>query len=227
MTGFRCIILAAGAGSRLRAASAVKPLAVVRGRSLLLRAIDSMAKAGAVAATVVVGYRAGDVIAEAEQAVLPVTIRENPDWENTPNGVSLLAAAEDIVPGTMLAMCDHLISPALLSRLRTGTTGDTALGVDRRLGHPWVDEADVTRVRTSGGRIVDIGKHLLFYDAYDTGAFVIGPALVAALRGLSSPSLSAGISALGDVQAVDVGDAPWLDVDDPRAYRIAESQWPH
>lgn len=224
-----CVILAAGAGSRLRDLFPEKPLARVRGRSLLLRVLDSMRAAGATAATVVVGYHAEKVIAEAANAPVPVTIRHNPDWETTPNGVSLLAAASDIRPGTLLAMCDHLLAPELLQRLRAGARADVALGVDRRIGHPWVDESDVTRVRTEDDngicRIVDIGKNLPRYDAYDTGAFVIGPALVRALRGLPNPSLSAGMAALGTAQAVDIGDASWLDVDDARAFAIAERDW--
>lgn len=190
-----------------------------------MRALDSMAAAGAKSATVVIGYRGAEVAEEAKNGPIPVAIRDNPDWETAPNGVSLLVAAPDIVPGTMLAMCDHLISPTLLTRLRDGASGETALGIDRRLGDPWVDEADVTRVRTKGRKIKGIGKNLLIYDAYDTGAFLIGPKLIGALRTLPSPSLSAGVAALGNVEAVDIGDARWLDVDDPRAFEIAERSW--
>jgi 1L-myo-inositol 1-phosphate cytidylyltransferase len=126
-------------------------------------------------------------------------------------------------------MADHLLAPVLAERLVAGA-GDAplALGVDRRLGHPWVDEADVTRVRTAGGAIRAIGKGLAVYDAYDTGLFLIGPELVAVLAGDERPSLSDGVFALaqrGLARAVDVGDAPWLDVDDARALAIARRSW--
>ena len=81
---------------------------------------------------------------------------------------------------------------------------------------------------TSGGAIRAIGKGLAVYDAYDTGLFLIGPSLVAALEACGRPSLSDGVGHLarqGLAGAVDVGDAPWLDVDDARALRIARGSW--
>jgi choline kinase len=83
-------------------------------------------------------------------------------------------------------------------------------------------------VRTDGGAIRGIGKGLAVYDAYDTGLFLIGPSLVQALETCGRPSLSDGVAALarrGLARAVDVGDAPWLDVDDARALAIARTVW--
>ena len=91
-----------------------------------------------------------------------------------------------------------------------------------------MDESDVTRVRTDGELIRAIGKGLGVYDSYDSGVFIVGPELVHALDGLSSPGLSDGVMQLarrGLAQAVDIGDAPWLDVDDARALAIARTQW--
>lgn len=224
MDGRNAVLLAAGAGSRLLDVAPLKPLAVVQGRSLMHHVLHAMAEAGVVRATVVVGNRADEVADHARAGPLPVSIRCNPDWASTPNGVSLLAAGPDIHPGTLLAMSDHLLSPMLIRRFLAAAR-PVSLAVDRRLGHPWVDEADVTRVRTRNDRITAIGKDLLLYDSYDTGLFMIGPQLVDALRALPSPSLSAGIQALGGVCAIDIGDAPWLDVDDARAMAIAEDQW--
>lgn len=96
-----------------------------------------------------------------------------------------------------------------------------------------MDEADVTRVRTrkgpDGNSICAIGKQLCVYDCHDTGVFVIGPELLAELDALPSPGLSDGVQRLaarGQAQAVDIGDAPWLDVDDGRALAIARRCWP-
>ena len=77
-----------------------------------------------------------------------------------PNGVSVLAAAP-VLAGepAVLAMCDHLVTPALYARLAaTGTGGGATLGIDRRIGHPWVDPDDVTWVKTDGDAIVAIGN---------------------------------------------------------------------
>jgi choline kinase len=220
------VVLAAGHGSRLRSAAPVKPLAAVGGRPLLLHALDSLGQAGCPSATVVVGHAADALRAAVRDAPIPVDTILNPRWADAPNGVSLLAAADRVVPGTVLMMADHLVSPRLLAGLVAGAAGPVSLAVDRRLGHPWVDEADVTRVRTApDGRIAALGKGLLVYDAYDTGVFVIGPPLLAALASLRAPGLSEGVMATGDPRAVDVGDAPWLDVDDARTLALANRDW--
>lgn len=222
------IILAAGAGSRLRDVAPVKPLVDVGGRALILHAIAALKAAGVGHVAVVVGYQADRIAAALADAPLPVTLVDNPRWADTPNGVSLLAARDHVQAGSLLMMADHLLSGALVARLVAGAARPLALAVDRRLGHPWVDEADVTRVRTEAGTITAIGKHLAVYDCYDTGLFRIGPELVAALEGLPSPGLSEGVSVLaraGLAQAVDIGDAPWLDVDDARALALARRDW--
>jgi 1L-myo-inositol 1-phosphate cytidylyltransferase len=229
MSGRHAIVLAAGAGSRLRDREPVKPLTLVGGRPLILHVLETLAAAGARSATVVTGHAADAVAAVLAGSPVPTDARFNPLWADTPNGVSLLAARDRVVAGSFLCMADHLLAPVLAERLVAGA-GDAplALGVDRRLGHPWVDEADVTRVRTAGGAIRAIGKGLAVYDAYDTGLFLIGPELVAVLAAADRPSLSDGVFALaqrGLARAVDVGDAPWLDVDDARALAIARRSW--
>ncbi len=220
------VVLAAGAGTRLRDLAPVKPLAMVGGRPLILHAIAALRAAGIGPIAVVIGHAADAV--EATLAAVPgVQTVFNPRWESAPNGVSLLAARAHVDEGTLLLMADHLVSPELLARLVAGgaPAGGLALAVDRRLGHPSVDEADVTRVRTHGSLIMDIGKSLRVYDAHDCGAFLIGPSLVAALEGPAAPSLSDGVRALarrGLARATDIGDAFWLDVDDGRALALAE-----
>jgi 1L-myo-inositol 1-phosphate cytidylyltransferase len=223
------IVLAAGAGSRLADVEPVKPLTLVGGRPLLLHVIGTLALAGAQSVTVVTGHAAEAVEAVLADSPVPATAVRNPRWADAPNGVSLLAARSAVRPGTFLCMADHLIAPVLAGRLVAGAGNSAlALGVDRRLGHPWVDEADVTRVRTDGEAIRAIGKGLAVYDSYDTGLFLIGPELVAALEASARPSLSDGVATLatqGLARAVDVGDAPWLDVDDARALWLARTRW--
>lgn len=219
------MILAAGAGTRLRNVALVKPLAMVAGKPLVIHAIDAARAAGAGGVCVVTGHE-GEAVAAALSGLEGVTTVENPHWASAPNGVSLLAARDHVRPGSLLLMADHLVSPSLLERLVAGGQSEPglALAVDRRLGHPAVDESDVTRVRTDGSRIIDIGKALRLYDAYDCGAFLIGPALIEALASLPAPSLSDGVRALarqGCARATDIGDAFWFDVDDARALTLA------
>ncbi len=224
----QAVILAAGAGSRLRAHAPVKPLVDVGGRSLLHHLLDALA--GHVASAVVVaGHGADEVAAEAACHPLPTRIVVNPDWERVPNGVSLLAAAPAITGPFLLAMADHLVTAGLVGRVAAAASdAEIMLGIDRRLGHPWVDEADVTRVRTRSDRIVAIGKTLAIYDAYDTGVFRVASSFLARLDALSAPSLSDGVTAAaraGHASAVDIGSERWLDVDDGRALRLARGAW--
>jgi len=225
----QAIILAAGAGTRLRDASPSKPLCPVAGRALIDHAINGLSDAGIDRIVVVTGYAAERVEAHlAELRVRPrIEVVRTPDWQQ-PNGVSALAAA-DAVGGadSLLVMADHLVDPALYRRVAEHGAGTgLCLAIDRRLDHPWVDPDDVTRVRTAGRRIVAIGKHMADHDAHDTGVFAVGPALFDALRGLAQPSLSEAVAALaaeGRAEALDIGDLGWLDVDDRRALAIAEN----
>ena len=222
------VILAAGQGSRLRPAAPLKPLCTVAGRSLLAHAVWGLAEAGFTRVVVVVGYGAGEVEAHIAERSWPLAVESvlNPEFER-PNGTSVLAA-EPLV-GTeevLLAMCDHLVEPALYRRVaEAGATGGALLGVDRRIHNDWVDLEDVTRVRTLDGRITEIGKGLADYDCFDTGVFAIGPKLFDALRSLESPSLTEAMRTLASQAsafALDCGELGWIDVDDQSALTKAE-----
>ena len=222
------ILLAAGEGSRLRSAAPFKPLCTVAGRSLLAHALDGLAEAGLQRAIVVLGYGGDEIAAHiaARQWPLAVETVVNAEYRS-PNGTSVLAA-EPLVGGedALLAMCDHLVEPALYARVAdAGAAGGARLGVDRRLDSGWIDLDDVTRVRTAGERIIAIGKDLEPYDCFDTGVFAIGPALFDALRDLETPSLTEGIRILageGRALTVDCGGLSWIDVDDQAALDKAE-----
>lgn len=224
----QAVILAAGTGTRLRGISPIKPLARIADRPLIAHVLDRLSAAGIDEAIVVLGYQATSVASVLDEMETRCRIRTviNRNWD-APNGVSVLAAAPDIRERALLVMCDHLVEPALYRRVATAMTptGATLLGIDRRLGHPWVDEEDVTRVATEGERILAIGKLIPNFDAYDTGVFNVGRSLFETLAMLPRPSLSDGMQLLADrglAIAVDCSSASWLDVDDPRAFRIAE-----
>jgi 1L-myo-inositol 1-phosphate cytidylyltransferase len=221
------ILLAAGEGSRLRGVAASKPLCPVGGVPLIDHAIERMAAAGIARVVVVLGYRVDDILAHLASRDWPVGIEtvRTPDHRQA-NGVSVLAAREAVTSGALLAMCDHLVSPALYRRMAEAGAGEgLRLGIDRRLGHDWVDPLDVTCVATEGDAIVAIGKELEPHDCYDTGVFAIGPALFEALAGLKAPSLTEGVRILatrGAAKVVDCSDLDWIDVDDPPALAKAE-----
>jgi 1L-myo-inositol 1-phosphate cytidylyltransferase len=222
------VILAAGAGTRLRTAAESKPLCVVAGKTLLDHALERLAEAGIARAIVVTGYRAEAIEGHIAARAWPLAVEtvRTPDWQ-LPNGVSALAAAGPLGgASTLLAMCDHLVEPALYARMAAAGMGNgLRLGIDRRLGHSWVDLDDVTFVATEGARITAIGKGIEVYDAYDTGVFAVGQPFFDALGGLEAPSITEAVRALaarGAAEVVECSDLTWIDVDDPKALAAAE-----
>ena len=221
------VILAAGEGSRLRASAPYKPLCPVAGRPLIAHALEGLAEAGLKRAIVTLSYGRDAIEAYLASRSWPLHVETVLADHREPNGVSVLAATEALAgEDAVLAMCDHLVLPALYRRMATAGSGNgLRLGIDRRLGHPWVDPEDVTCVATNGSAIVAIGKGLEPHDAYDTGVFAISPRLGAALATLASPSLTEGVRMLAAenrADVVDCSDIDWIDVDDAAALAHAE-----
>jgi choline kinase len=199
---------------------------MVAGRPLIVRILDNLAAAGVTRPLVVTGYR-GDEVAAVVSSSGAETLH-NMHWDQ-PNGVSVLAAAPRLEAQALLLMADHLASPGVYRTVAGARELDAGLvlGIDRRMGHPWADESDVTRVSTRDGRINAIGKQICTYDAHDCGVFLITPELTDALATLPAPGLSDGVRALaskGRALTVDVSAHDWIDIDDPRALMMAE-EW--
>ncbi len=221
------VILAAGEGSRLRASAPYKPLCPVAGRPLIAHALEGLVEAGLKRAIVTLSYGRDAIEAYLASRSWPLHVETVLADHREPNGVSVLAATEALAgQDAVLAMCDHLVLPALYRRMATAGSGNgLRLGIDRRLGHPWVDPEDVTCVAMNGSAIVAIGKGLEPHDAYDTGVFAISPRLGAALATLASPSLTEGVrmlAAQNRADVVDCSDIDWIDVDDAAALAHAE-----
>ena len=230
----KCVIIAAGRGSRLADKAASKPLLEVAGKPLIDWAIDAACRVGIREFVVVTGY-AGDEL-EKHLAVKAVadgisikSVRNN-EWKKE-NGLSVLKAKSLAGERFFLMMADHIFDPRLLVGLARRPIGEdeVILAVDSRVeGHPYVDLEDVTRVRDEDGRIASIGKNIPVYNAFDTGVFLCTPALFAALEDSQRRgdfSLSGGIRALaekGKARTWKIGDVFWIDVDDERALRTAE-----
>jgi 1L-myo-inositol 1-phosphate cytidylyltransferase len=235
----KCVILAAGQGTRLRSLAASKPLARIAGAPLIEHIVRLAAAGGASEFVVVTGYEPLPLEAAledlAERTGLPIAIVRNEDWAH-PNGVSVLAAAPRLEGEFILLMSDHLFDPSILRRLISARRSEASLtlGVDYRIDRPDLDLDDATKVRLDAqGRIVAIAKDLPHYDAVDTGLFVATPALPKALaesiaRG-GAGSLSEGVQVLaleGRAFTFDIGDGWWVDVDDAPAFARAERELP-
>jgi len=195
----QAVVLAAGFGSRLRARGDSKPLVEVAGQPLLRRVLAGLSEAGIDEAIVVLGHRSAAVEEALASWKLPFPVQTVTVADpSLPNGVSVLAAAPLLAGRALLVMSDHIVTPELYARLVAADTvpGELLLGVDRRIGHAWIDEDDVTRVQTEAQAIVAIGKGLPAYNGYDTGVFSFDAALIDALSALDAPSLSQGVAIL-------------------------------
>ncbi len=230
----KCLILAAGKGSRLQPRADSKPLLPLLGVPLIERTVRAARAAGADGFVVVTGHAADRVEAFladlAARLDVPIETVRNPDWAQTDNGRSLLMAEGLLTEPFLLLMADHLFEPALARELLHAPlpAGGLRLAVDGNRHNPLVDPDDVTRVRRDGERITAIGKGLDPFDGYDTGIFHCTPALFDALREAGrngDTSLSGAVRILarqGRALAVDVSGRFWCDVDDPAALARAE-----
>jgi choline kinase len=233
----KCLILAAGYGSRLRGIAESKPLAPVGGTPLIEHAIVRASSAGASEFVVATGYQAErveDFLANLrERTGFTITPIRCEGWDR-PNGYTVLAGAAAIEGEYLLMMTDHLFDPAIVrqllaldSRPDVGLT----LAVDRALTGEWLDIDDATKVAVDDEeRIVAIGKAIDRYNAIDTGLFRATPDLAKALQddiaAGGGGSLSEGVQRLardGRARAMPIGSARWIDVDSPAMLDFAET----
>ncbi len=231
----KCLIIAAGLGSRLANRGDSKPLVQLAGIPLIERVIFTIMQAGVTDYYVVIGYN-GDKIRERLTSFCqhhPVTINfiHNAQWEK-PNGISVLCAREKLHEPFFLVMSDHLFDPTIVEDFRREgiSEGEIKLAVDLRTrDNPLVDLDDVTKVLVEDGHIVDIGKAIPRYNAFDTGIFLCSPALFQALEESiadGDASLSGGIRKMAGKQKArvfDIGNRTWLDIDDDAAFSKAET----
>ena len=193
------LIIAAGAGSRLRPVADPKPLAPILDLPLIEIGVRQAARAGAGRVVVVTGYRA-DVIeaalpAIASRAGIAVVPQRVDDWR-LPNGHSVIAGASLIDGDYLLMMADHIFADPILPDLvaKGAPNGGVTLAIDRRTKGSLIDPDDATWVELDNrGLIRAIGKDIASYHAVDCGA-------------------------------MDIGESWWIDVDDPRAYALAQAQ---
>ncbi len=230
----QCLILAAGNGSRLIKASggSPKPLVQLHGKSLLEHVILGAREAGIDRFVIVVGYGADAMrhwFAGRRLDGVSVSVVENAEYHKD-NGVSVLEARDQIREPFLLLMADHIFEPRTANALLAEPLmpDEVILAVDLKLDTIF-DLDDATKVRRDGDHIVDIGKEIAEYDAFDTGMFLCSPALFDVLESVikeGNCSLSDGMRVLGRegrLRAFDIQDAAWQDVDTPEALAYAES----
>ena len=230
----KCLIIAAGKGSRLHRQGDVKPLIPILGLPLIERVIRSAIEAGADEFFVVTGYQEerlrsflSGLTSRLERRITPIFNRE---WVKE-NGLSVLKAKEYLQEPFLLLMSDHLFDPAIVRNIAKLELPEDkiVLGVDGDTCNSAVDMEDVTRVKTQNGKILDIGKGLNDFNGFDTGIFLCNPAIFSALeqsaKDSGDTSLSGAVRILaaeGKAEAFEIGGRFWIDVDDPAAFQRAE-----
>jgi len=244
----KCLIIAAGKGSRLQSIGGCKPLIPLLGVPLIERVIRSAMETGADDFFVVTGYHSEQLGAFlqglAERLAIPITPLVNNDWDKD-NGLSVLKGKEILHEPFLLLMADHLFDPHLVRGLTALELGnrEIALVVDGNTHNPLIDMDDVTRVKlednlplqsgektneNNSKKIHDIGKGMADFNGFDTGIFMCSPAIFKALEqskeNNNDTSLSGAVRILaaeGHAKAI-LADGFWIDVDDSAAFERAE-----
>ena len=230
----KCLIIAAGKGSRLWRRGDSKPLISVLGVPLIERVMRCAMQAEINDFYVVSGYQ-GEHVRHfldglARRCGVRITHIINDAWKQG-NGLSVLKAGEDLDGHFLLLMGDHLFDPAIVQDLARKPPGEgkITLAVDSDITNSLINMDDVTRVRSENGKVCDIGKGLATFNGFDTGIFLCTPVLFQALeRSMAKhgdTSLTGGVRCLaaeGRVNLFDIRGRFWLDVDDPHDLELAE-----
>ena len=228
----RALILAAGAGTRLRHLTEKRPkcLVPIGGRPLIDHQLQALKDAGVDDIVVVVGFEAEQVRRHCPQGV---TFVVNEQWATTNSIYSLYQAAEWIEGRMLLFNCDILFDRRLLSRLVEGE-GST-IAVDSRAPR-LAGEINVSV--DDGGVVRAIGKHL---DPAVTNAVSVQ---LAAFDATGSQLMRTELERLvdddvkdafptsaykplidaGGLRAVEAGDLPWAEIDSVADYDRAEEE---
>lgn len=236
----KCLIIAAGQGSRLKHRGDSKPLTPLLGLSLIERVILSAKNVGINDFYVVTGYHREKLSLFLDKLSLKqnikITVIPNEAWEKG-NGVSVFTARNLLKEKFILLMADHIFAESILRDLKDKkiTDKEVVLAVDSNLKtNKLVDIDDVTKVLVKNNKISEIGKNLKEYNAYDTGIFLCSRQIFKGLEESAHKgdySLSGGIRILAakgqarifDISANNKNDF-WIDVDDEKSFKNAEKK---
>jgi len=176
----KAVILAAGDGDRLAPLTLTCPkvLLPVTDKTPLIRyPIKALVAAGISEITIVVGHlgdKVTEVLGSGSNFGVKLQYISNSDYL-AGNAISAYKA-RDWVRGDPIVLCmgDHLIEEKLVKRLLDSwTCGNETLCIDYTPA-PHHQLAEATKVTVDGsGCIKDIGKNLVYWDALDTGVFLL------------------------------------------------------
>lgn len=228
------IILAAGLGSRFnKSGPTIKPLIDLGGIPLLIRTLHSLEIAGCKNIVIVLGCQAQTIeklVRAQYNGPLELIFAFNQNYE-LQNGLSVLTARPFIKDEFILTMADHLMDDKIMRLISNHRhpLGGATLCVDYKLGTIF-DIDDATKVLTKNSLIKKIGKMIKNFNCIDTGIFIGSNGLMDAINQVyqekGDASLSEGVQLLADkglMEALDIKDAFWQDVDNREMLKHAET----
>jgi choline kinase len=225
------LVLAAGAGRRLRPYTDTLPKALVPvdGETTIMDiSLRNLAAAGLTDVTIVVGYRSSAV--EERQAAfeqkygVTLTLVHNDKAEEWNNAYSLWLARDHFAQGALLVNGDTVHPVSVEENLLAHRGPGILLAVDslKKLG-----DEEMKTTFSADGRLVRITKLMDPQEAYGEyiGATLIEPSVAADLADAlkttweRDPNLyyedgyQEYVNRGGEVRAVEIGDVPWVEVD--------------
>jgi len=228
------VILAAGAGTRLRPLTDNRPkcLLEVGGRALLDHQLDALAANGVRDVLVVSGFCAEQIVSHCGARVRTLY---DPEYETTNNLHSLWTARREFAGRDVLCLhADVLYHPAILRPCLEAAYDVTAV-LDRTL----VEET--MKARVQGEQVTEIGKNIPAREQFGTflGIMRFRPTASAALAGAleilaedNTHRQSYFVACLPLLAAEGLlvgytltGGLPWVEIDTPEDLQASEDIW--
>jgi 1L-myo-inositol 1-phosphate cytidylyltransferase len=231
-TALQAVVLAAGDGDRMHPHAGGRPKSLIQicGRPIINHVLDGLFAAGVRDTLIVVGYKSDELrraLADVSPCGMNVRFVENAEFA-AGNARSLWAARDEVHGPFVLAMADHLAAPSIARRLAAGA-GDRC-----RLAIEFADQDDAradeaTRALVRDGLIIDLGKTIGEWNAFDTGTFWCTPAIFDAITAANRDGelgvIFATLAHAGELEAVDITGSRWIDVDTEADVTAAQSMW--
>ena len=163
----KCIILAAGRGTRIKSISKNKPKCLIKinNISILQRQINFLRKLKIKNIIVITGYKKKQINFKNIKYIL------NKDYKNNEQLESLFCAKKEFNEDLLITFGDIIFDFSTIKKLAMSRKGDIVLGIDSnwkkryilRYDHPY-EQADKVEVNKKG-RVLKIGKKLNLKDA--------------------------------------------------------------
>jgi len=221
----KALICTAGEGKRLRPLTNDKPKSLigVGGKTILEHMLDNLSMAGINEVILIVGYNAESVMEKIGSQYKNCKIKYyiNKDYNKTDNMFSLWMARQDIEEGIIFLNADVIFNFQIL-KILLSSPHPNAVAVDEKIQ---IGE-DSMKVKIIDGKVKQISKKVEKGDAWAIGIYKLSPdgakkyyqaiedLLGQGLQGASFVKPLEMISSFLDINVVNIGEFPWVEIDD-------------